>query len=287
MNKEDVMIKEQGIEKEQANMNISQLIPFLKENETKVKINFAIGNEPFNQYLEGKFQEWQENQNDENFNREYILSLIDINNDEWLFAGIYERISVKKRKEDEMGKNFIYETKLLNDISQELMGRLVISFKNPRNSYLNYENNYTELIVLEIKKPDYNFIPFRGYTDIFIEFNLLREIIHNNDISWKIALSSVKGIYLITDRSNGNLYVGSASGKDAIWQRWNDYIENGHGEDVILKEIIQKNGYEYTSNYSFSILEIVEINTTKSEILYKESRWKEKLMTRKYGYNEN
>jgi len=52
-------------------MNISQLIPFLNENQKDVKIHCARGNtekgknklEPFFEFTKGKFKEWQESQN--------------------------------------------------------------------------------------------------------------------------------------------------------------------------------------------------------------------------------
>jgi hypothetical protein len=34
------------------------------------------------------------------------------------------------------------------------------------------------------------------------------------------ALSSVAGVYLISDTLDGRLYVGSASGQGSFWQRW-------------------------------------------------------------------
>jgi hypothetical protein len=37
---------------------------------------------------------------------------------------------------------------------------------------------------------------------------------------WKTALEHAKGVYLITDTSNGKRYVGSAYGVTGIWSRW-------------------------------------------------------------------
>jgi excinuclease UvrABC nuclease subunit len=55
--------------------------------------------------------------------------------------------------------------------------------------------------------------------------------------SWRTALSSVLGIYLITDTLDGRQYVGKADGAESIRQRWSVYAANGHGNNVELKNI--------------------------------------------------
>ena len=92
---------------------------------------------------------------------------------------------------------------------------------------------------------------------------------------------------MISDTLTGKLYIGSAYGNNAFWQRWVEYAKNGHGNNKLLKETISKNGKEYSSNFTFSILEIFGLNTMDDEIINKESFWKERLLTRKFGYNEN
>jgi hypothetical protein len=276
-------------------MEISQLIPFLKDNEKNIKIHCAIGNaekgksrlEPLFEYSKGKFKEWQEGQNQKNFEREYILSIIYIDKNEWLYAGLYQSLSVKEAKKDNGKTYYLYKTKLL-DYGKDLIGKLVINFeKDFRASYLKLEKYINKLELFEVRKQEYKFDPFPGYNNVHITFDLLKEIIVNNENSWKTALSNIKGVYLISDKNNGKLYVGSAYGDNAFWQRWANYIENGHGGNKKLKEIIKKYGYEYSSNFTFSILEICNINTMDDEIINKESFWKERLLTRKYGYNDN
>jgi hypothetical protein len=174
------------------------------------------------------------------------------------------------------------------DNGKELIGKLVVSFeKDFRASYLLLEKHIDNLLLCEIRKNEYKFEPFPGFSDVHIPFDLLKEIIGNNEPSWQSALSSVKGIYLITDKSNGKLYVGSAYGENAFWQRWSAYMENGHGGNKKLKAIIAKNGIKHCENFTFSILEICNINTVDDVIINKESFWKERLLTREYGYNDN
>ena len=54
---------------------------------------------------------------------------------------------------------------------------------------------------------------------------------------WRIALSEVQGIYLITDSTNGKQYVGKADGAERILGRWTAYARDGHGGNVALREL--------------------------------------------------
>ncbi|MFA4923671.1 MAG: GIY-YIG nuclease family protein [Ignavibacteriaceae bacterium] len=108
-----------------------------------------------------------------------------------------------------------------------------------------------------------------------------------SDKSWKTALTSVYGVYLITDKKNGKMYVGSAYCKDSIWSRWGSYINNGHGGNTRLEQLVIEEGKEYLTNYQFSILEISSKVKSKDEIIKREVHWKEKLLSREFGYNDN
>ena len=278
-------------------MEIYKLIPFLEENKHDIKIHCAIGEtnklQALYEFSKGKFKYWQECQRQKNFEKNYILSIIYLKKDEWLFAGIYKtvglnevQIGTKVRGYVRTGK-YLYDTELL-DYGKDLIGKLVISFeKDFRASYLLLENHLDKLTICEIRRQEYKFDPFPGYTNVHIQYDMLKEIIENNETSWETALSNVKGIYLISDTFTGKLYIGSAYGNNAFWQRWAEYAKNGHGNNKLLKETISKNGKEYVSNFTFSILEIFGLNTMDDEIINKESFWKERLLTRKFGYNEN
>lgn len=188
-----------------------------------------------------------------------------------------------KRKED----HFEYVTELL-DIRKELIGRLIFHFVRPsRQSYLDLEKWADNLEVVEILRAPYAVEPFPGYENVLIDFNPLKTIIEKEDPSWKTALSSVKGVYIITDKSNGKIYVGSAYGQDSFWTRWSSYAKNGHGGNKELAEIIGGEGVEYASNFQFSILEIRTNTTSEDEIIKREAYWKNVLKSREYGYNKN
>ena len=262
-------------------MNIKDLIPFLKENKKEIKIHCATGSTdvfaPKKSFLNGKFKEWQEEQNQKNFERKYILSLIFWDKDEWLFAGIYESLNVKQ---NDNGR-FVYETKLL-DVANEFIGKTIFKFKKDfRNSYLCLENHIGNINLLEIKR-DVAKQTFPGYDLVNVSWQDLSDVIESD--SWKTALENQKGVYLITDKSNGKHYVGSAYGQDMILGRWRNYVQNGHGGNKDLKAL----GFDYIKeNFQYSILEIFKSTTDDNTIIDRESWWKEVLMTRDFGYNKN
>lgn len=262
-------------------MNIKDLIPFLAKNKEKIKIHCATGSEdvyaPKKSFLNGKFKEWQAEQNKKNFERQYIISLIYWTKDEWLFAGVYESISVKK---SDNGR-YIYETKLL-DIGDEFIGRAFFKFKKKfRASYLYLEKYIDDINLIEIKR-DAAKQTFPGYDQVNVCWKDLADCIESD--SWKTALENQKGVYLITDKSNGKNYVGSAYGQDMILGRWRNYVQNGHGGNKDLKVLT----FDYIKeNFRYSILEIFKSTTDDDTIIRRESWWKDILMSREYGYNKN
>lgn len=57
--------------------------------------------------------------------------------------------------------------------------------------------------------PDTKLGTFPGYQNVRLRHHELQRIIANDEPSWRDALSSVKGVYVITDLSDGRLYVGA------------------------------------------------------------------------------
>ncbi len=262
-------------------MLISTLIPFLEDNKVSIKLHFARGSkireEALMEFLAGRFKEWQEYQNNRNFGREYILSLISLGNMEWLFGGVY---SVKGCKETKDG-HFIYDTEL-TDIGEDLIGKAIIYYKRQfRQSYCCLERYIDDLEVIEIRRESYK-LPFPGYDKVSITWKELYSVIDTD--AWKTALQNQKGVYLITDTSNGKQYVGSATGDGMLWGRWKSYIDNGHGGNKDLKKL--KFSY-IQENFQYSILDVYKENTADDIILEREKWWKYVLKSREFGYNRN
>ena len=262
-------------------MELKSIIPFLEKNKADIKIHFAGGSKDtqaaLKAFMAGEFKEWQEDQSKENFNRAYVLSLIMLKSDEWLFAGVYSVTGVKQNRNG----RYTYKT-AITDVGVELIGRVIVRFKRGfRQSYCCLENHIDQLEVLEVRREIFT-KPFPGYDKVNITWLELSTVIDTDP--WKTALENQKGVYLIADRSTGNMYVGSATGEKMLWGRWSDYIKNGHGGNKELKGL----AFEYIrENFSYSILEVYKANTDDAVILEREQWWKDVLLTRLYGYNKN
>lgn len=131
---------------------------------------------------------------------------------------------------------------------------------------------------------------FPGYGAIKLSLEAIRQLIKypERSIEWKTALSNVPGVYLLADKQNGKLYVGSAYGESGLWQRWETYAKTGHGNNKELRDVVNKSDPEYPfQNFVFSLLWYGGAAVSAEEVLHKESFWKEALMTREFGYNAN
>ena len=122
-----------------------------------------------------------------------------------------------------------------------------------------------------------------------MSFDKLQTIIKNRwgYEAWYTALSSVNAIYLIVDKESGAQYVGSAYNQDGLWGRWEAYVTtNGHGGNKKMVAVMQKDPNR-CHDLQFSVLQILPKNMTSEEIIQAENLWKDKLLTRKFGWNDN
>ena len=218
------------------------------------------------------------------FNRPYIFSLIRDYHEEdiWLFGGVWEVVGIDKRS-----KTNPYRIVPVSRFSP-FIGRLRIEYRyNGSATRAKLEKHFDGMVVKEILEEPY-FEKFPGYSNIDYPFKTIQNIIKKKDNNWKTALS-IKGIYLITDTKNGKRYVGKADGRNGIWQRWSAYIQNGHGGDVELIDLVATKGMKYVEDYFwFTVLETIT-GEEENEINKREDYWKEVLMTRdeRFGYNRN
>ena len=139
-----------------------------------------------------------------------------------------------------------------------------------------------ECEILQILPDTFDNDQFPGYDKVNLSWNELSRVI--NKESWKTALQNQKGVYLITDISNGKMYVGSAYGENMLLGRWRSYIKTRNGGNVELKKL--SSAY-IKANFKYSILDIFKSTIDDKVILERESWWKVALQTREFGYNQN
>jgi hypothetical protein len=85
-------------------------------------------------------------------------------------------------------------------------------------------------------------------------------------------------VYLVTCPRTKEQYVGSATGEEGFWGRWQNYLPNMHGGNVALKS-------RNPSDYQVSILEVAGSGQRREDIQNIEERWKRKLESKRMGLN--
>ena len=271
------------------------------ESATKVKFNMNKGDvtkPAWDLLLEDK-PEWIEmnayktKQANNNLNKaKYLLAFAQYypyGPNYYIFGGMYKVEIIDENIENDIGYNLT-----LMDDYKEYIKRLIIKLERPIGWDI-YNKKY-ESVQKSLNPEIYELAPstklgtFPGYNSVKLSHKDLQRIVNNDEPSWKNALSNVKGIYVITDKSTGKLYIGSASGNaEGIWQRWSNYadIKNLTGGNKFFEEL-KDTDYQYIiDNFSYSILEIFDMRTKQEDILNRENFWKDVLKTREFGMNRN
>lgn len=229
-----------------------------------------------------RWLEWQlyRGNAQERFTRDRIVSFAQISGQRFLFGGIFQ---ITGRENDR------YDVEYTNQ-HRDLIGRLILELNTPnkRSTVFKPDTVYTQSHIAGLYETKFNGEPFISYELINHSFSAMEIIIHNALADWRSALSSVYGIYLITDDNTGKQYVGSAYGDNGIWGRWQHYVDHFHGSNKQLMELFEDtNATYFRENFRFSILEVLSANLAEADVIAKESLWKDKLFTRIHGYNSN
>jgi hypothetical protein len=272
------------------NILLSTVVPIADPQRYKVHLACWNGsNQPLDVFVNDKdewdnWNRWRSKKDD--FNREFILALIDFypEKDRWLFGGIYRVLS-----RGGVNDSHSYRVELANE-GRPLIGRLKLALKRPsRAKAMKLEKLYTSLVVSEILAAPYTGEAFLGYDQLHVPFSMLETIINTQRLDWKGALQSVKGVYLLSDTSNGKLYVGSAYGEEGVWARWTSYVQTGHGNNDLLSKVIAQHGVQYArEHFKLALLEHHPMRTDDNYVIKREQYWKDVLLSRgELGYNKN
>lgn len=231
--------------------------------------------------------------NEKRFHKgELAFCFIPYDNEEWLLVNAFKVIDDSKRLID-------VDEEVMSDYKQ-YFGRLVITWKNrnTRNIRMKSLEHIKKLTVKTILELPYDKIAleFPGYKNVAVSYSELKNKLKNST-EWQSYLKARKGIYLITDVSNGKLYIGSAYGKDGIYGRWKTYMESGFDKNELengkypnkkFQEIVKKKGIGYIQqNFRYTLLETFTDEISDEDIINRESWWKKRLLTKEFGYNAN
>ncbi len=270
-------------------------LPDLTPEDCKVHLAVWNGYEhPFDVYRQGKFEAWQSWQSKKFFDRRYIVSLVRMpgSDSHWLFAGCFLPCGAKPHPKAPGA--WLYETTEVGACKEDLAGKLVVRHaKDYRPHVRKAEAIAEDIDVVELRARPISNVVFTSYNDVRLTKDELDLVVRTNDSEWVSALSSVLGIYVITDTSNGKLYVGSAGadtkhkGAGGIWRRWCDYSRDGHGGDVELRKVLEEHGVEHAKNFQYSILEIIPPQADAEQVKMREGYWKRVLASYTFGYNLN
>lgn len=212
------------------------------------------------------------------------ICLLRLSGDNWLLTTI-KRVT----KELNVYNGVNYEGEEIEEYKQ-YFGRVIIKFHKTQQAMgMYYKEVCNKLEVQQILPTMYDGEDFEGYDKVKLSFTQLETIINHGKRDWIAALENQKAVYLMTDKNNGKLYVGSATSNNGmLLERWRSYIDNGHGGNKELIKLVNEKGFEYIkNNFQYSILENYNAKIDDSVILKRESWWKEILQTRKFGYNSN
>ncbi|MBQ3108455.1 MAG: GIY-YIG nuclease family protein, partial [Clostridia bacterium] len=216
-------------------IKFQDFFPVEHPEKTKVKFNMNAGDvtirawdlllEDSQKWIE--INAWKTKQANGNLNHaDYLLSFAQYpayGPNYYIFGGMYKVQKIEPEVFDAVG----YKLTLLEQFS-EYRKRLIIRLERSigrdvyNKPYLNVQRDFNpEVYELSSSTKLGN---FPGYSNVLLTHKELQTIFNMDSPEWRMALSNVKGIYCITNRANGQLYIGSASGdNEGIWQRWKQY----------------------------------------------------------------
>lgn len=154
----------------------------------------------------------------------------------------------------------------------DLRGRAVVADPGSR-AYMRRAET-TPLPILELRRTPRLAPPMPPWT----EFALAAPEIADLPRDWAAALAEWRGIYLITDESDGARYVGSAYGAENLLGRWRAHVAREAGVTVGLAD-------RDPASFRFSILDRLSPDAPAEEVIRVEQTWMERLHTVRFGLN--
>jgi hypothetical protein len=160
------------------------------------------------------------------------------------------------------------------DVLRDLEGKLIVDWGLGALSWVqNAHAQDKPIIELRRRKSE---LPFPGFNTFSWPVRALTTVPRE----WHNTLASSNGVYLLIELEHGHQYIGSTYNSEGFWGRWMSYCTNGHGGNEGLKLVANK-------EYQVSVLEVASSSANKEDIVALEQKWKERLLTRRFGLNRN
>jgi hypothetical protein len=263
----------------------------VRHYDSRIELDHEKGG--FKEFIKfGLLDEYQKYQSKDVLNCEYFVSFYGEEHSKAVFYGIYKVLRKGKNAPPLSGdflnywskmiineETFYYELEELDEY-RKFRNRIVIKWgvgSSARSWHQWYSQDKKKELV-EIR-PE-NFIgEFPGLKKVIIDYFDLKRMIDNPDSNrgWYDELSKIAAVYAILDKSNGNIYIGSASGEaNGLWDRWATYVKDPTGGNKLLVALKNQNEH-FFEQLQYSILEILPRGARKEDVIGLEQILKHKL----------
>ena len=214
---------------------------------------------------------------------QWVFSFAKMSDDEWMLISAAEIIDVPENSRANI---------CILEQYKNLFGRLIIKHHKgqTRERYVfKMKNRIENCDVKELLPCIYSGEKFEGYDNVHLPFHKLKQVFTGEIMpTYYEALKKVTGVYCLTDTNTGKLYIGSATGEGGVAQRWGNYLDSKHGDNVKLIALYKKEGAEYFEKYfTFTLLEYFGLSYDPECIKRREQHWKKCFDTIRHGYNDN
>lgn len=235
-----------------------------------------------------------------NDNKDIQFHFIEVEPHRWLFVGAYLILDPSSKNHTNLfGVSFNYADAERLIEFDKYVDRILVEWTNKPQQFFYVSKEIIDIIeVSEICSKPYfeQDSEFPGYENLSKSYEELK--FHWNNKSWRNQLSSVYGVYVITDVKEGKLYVGSAYGVDGVYGRWTIYLKDGYDKDELedskypnikFRNLVNDKGIGYIQkHFQYTLLEIFsKTELGKKQALDREKYWKTAFKSKEHGYNSN
>ena len=264
-----------------AGIDITKRIKLVRHKDSRDAITIngktVVGN-PYGWYLNDRetFIAYQSEQHKDIFKDvDYVVSFIGEDGTLARMVGVYQILGRDTERENQTGGGKYCYKMVEVEGFDELNERVIVDWgDSARAFHQRLDKNDKAIVAVERKGFDW---VCPDYEEISLTYGQLSHIVKDGLEAWKRKLTAVNGIYVISDRKTGRLYVGSTYNRDGIWGRWEDYARTGHGGDVKLASLIAEAPDYAKDNFVWSILQTLPLNVSDIEAIRVENLWKNKL----------